>query len=227
MNGLRAFLRDNSLSLFFGGLFLGALVVQAVAGQDAFNEEQRQHHSEEIGFWRYVTSAQFGAAVLENWQSEYLQFTLFTLATVWLIQRGSPESKRPEKVGTESEEEQRIGEHAHEDSPIWARVGGVRTFLYSNSLLIVMGLIWLGSWVAQAVSGWTEHTDERLEHQRDSMSFADYLGSSDFWERTMQNWQSEFLAVGSMAILAVYLRQRGSPESKPVGAPHDATEVSG
>jgi hypothetical protein len=224
---IRNFARDNGLSLFFGGLFLGALVAQAVAGQDAFNEEQRQHASEEIGFWRYVTSAQFGAAVLENWQSEYLQFTLFIVMTVWLLQRGSPESKEPGKEGLESEEEQKIGEYAQEDSPLWARAGGVRTFLYSNSLLIVMGLIWIGSWVAQAVSGWTEQADERLEHQRDALSFWDYLGSADFWERTLQNWQSEFLAVGSMAILAVYLRQRGSPESKPVGAPHDATSVEG
>ena len=227
MSRLRAFVHDNGLSLFFGALFVAALLGQAVAGQDGFNEEQRQHGSEEIGFWRYVTSAQFAAAVLENWQSEYLQFTLFILVTVWLIQRGSPESKQPGKEGTESDEDQKIGEHAEEDSPRWARARGVRLFLYSNSLLIVMGLIWVGSWVAQAVSGWTEFTDERLEHQRDSLSFWEYLGSSDFWERTLQNWQSEFLAVGSMAILAVYLRQRGSPESKPVGAPHDATSIEG
>jgi hypothetical protein len=227
LSSVRVFVRENGLSLFFGAIFLAALIAQAVVGQDAFNEEQRQHHSEEVGFWRYVTSAHFGGAVLENWQSEYLQFTLFTLATVWLIQRGSPESKAPGEGGTGREDEQRIGEHAQPDSPVWARVGGLRTFLYSNSLLIVMGLIWLGSWVAQGVAGWTEHTGERLDHQRDSLSFWEYLGSSDFWERTLQNWQSEFLAVGSMAILAVYLRQRGSPESKPVGAPHDATEGSG
>ena len=227
MSRVRAFLHDNGLSLFFGALFLGALVGQAIAGQDGFNEEQRQHGSEEIGFWRYVTSAQFAAAVLENWQSEYLQFTLFILVTVWLIQRGSPESKQPGEEGMESEEEQKIGEHAQEDSPLWARVGGVRTFLYSNSLLIVMGLIWLASWLAQAVSGWTERVDERFEHQRDSITLLEYVGSSDFWERTFQNWQSEFLAVGSMAILAVYLRQRGSPESKPVGAPHHETSVEG
>jgi uncharacterized protein DUF6766 len=227
MSRARAFVHDNGLSLFFGALFLAALFGQAVAGQDGFNEEQRQHGSEEIGFWRYVTSAQFAAAVLENWQSEYLQFTLFILVTVWFVQRGSPESKQLGKEGLESEKDQKLGEHAEDDSPRWARVGGVRTFLYSNSLLIVMGLIWVGSWVAQAISGWTEFTDERLEHQRDSLSFWEYLGSSDFWERTLQNWQSEFLAVGSMAILAVYLRQRGSPESKPVGAPHDATSVEG
>jgi hypothetical protein len=221
------FLRNNSLSLGFGAMFLLAVVFQAVAGQDTFNEEQIEHHGEEVGFWRYVTSSQFGAAVLENWQSEYLQFTLFILLTVWLLQRGSPESKEPGKAGLESEEDQKIGDHAEQGSPRWARAGGLRTFLYSNSLLIVMGLIWLGSWAAQAVAGWTQFTDHRLEHQRDSLSFGEYLGSSDFWERTLQNWQSEFLAVGSMAILAVYLRQRGSPESKPVGAPHEATGVEG
>jgi hypothetical protein len=224
---VRAFLRDNGLSLAFGAMFLLALAFQAVAGQDSYNEEQLEHQGEEVGFWRYVTSSQFAAAVLENWQSEYLQFTLFILLTVWLLQRGSPESKELNKAGTESEKDQKLGEHAEPRSPRWARVGGLRTFIYSNSLLLVMGVIWLGTWAAQALSGWTEFTEHRLSHQRDSLSFGEYLGSSDFWERTLQNWQSEFLAVGSMAILAVYLRQRGSPESKPVGAPHDATGVEG
>jgi hypothetical protein len=91
----------------------------------------------------------------------------------------------------------------------------------------VMGAIWLATWLAQSITGATEYNSERLDHQQDAVSWAEYLTRPDFWEKTLQNWQSEFLAVGSMAILAVYLRQRGSPESKPVGAPHDATGVEG
>ena len=227
MSRVRAFVRDNGLAVTFGVLFLVALVLQAIAGHADFNEDQREHLSPEIGFWRYVVSAHYGVAVLENWQSEYLQFTLFILLTVWLLQRGSPESKEMDKAGRESDEAQKVGDHAKPDSPAWARAKGWRQTLYSNSLLIVMGVIWVGSWAAQAVTGWTEYTERRFDHQRGPVSFTDYLGTGDFWERTLQNWQSEFLAVGSMAILAVYLRQRGSPESKPVGAPHHATGVEG
>jgi hypothetical protein len=227
MDAARRFAWHNSLSLCFLVLFLGALVAQALVGWDAFNESQDRHHAEHVSFWRYVVSSEYGAAVMENWQSEYLQFTLFILITIWLVQRGSTESKELGKEGLESEKDQRIGEHADPDSPLWARVGGIRTFLFSNSLLIVMLLIWIGSWLAQSVTSLSAYNEERFSHQQASVSWLSYLGTSDFWEKTLQNWQSEFLAVGSMAILSVYLRQRGSPESKPVGAPHDTTGVEG
>jgi hypothetical protein len=174
-----------------------------------------------------VASSDFVVDVLENWQSEYLQFTLYILGTVWLLQRGSPESKELGKAGGESDEEQRVGRHADERSPRWARVGGIRTRLYSNSLVLVMTGIWLVSWAGQAVAGRVAYNAEQFDHQEAALSWLQYLGSSDFWNRTVQNWQSEFLAVGSMAVLSIYLRQRGSPESKPVGAPHEATGVEG
>ena len=224
---MRRFPRENSLTIVFGVLFLGALAGQAVAGYHDFNNDQAQHHGSALSFGRYLTSSQFGSAVMENWQSEYLQFTLFVLFTVWFVQRGSPESKELGKEGRESDKDQQVGAHAHRYTPRWARVGGFRTFLYSNSLLIVMGAIWIGTWFAQSVTSLTDYNATRLEHREDAISWASYLGTADFWEKTLQNWQSEFLAVGSMAILAVYLRQRGSPESKPVGASHDATGVEG
>jgi hypothetical protein len=224
---VRAFVRHNGLSLFFLGLFLAALVFQAIAGHADFNEDQDRHGDPRISLGRYVLSSEFGTAVMENWQSEYLQFTLFVLLTVWLLQRGSPESKELDKAGRESDEEQKVGEHAEEGSPRWAKVAGLRRTIYENSLLLVMGAIWLGTWFAQSVTGATEYNAERLGHQQDPVSWAEYLTRPDFWEKTLQNWQSEFLAVGSMAILAVYLRQRGSPESKPVGAPHHTTGVEG
>jgi hypothetical protein len=224
---MRSFVRHNGLSLVFLVLFVLALVFQAIAGHADFNEDQLRHGDAELSLGRYILSSEFATAVLENWQSEYLQFTLFILLTVWLIQRGSPESKEPHKAGRGSDEEQRVAEHAGDSSPRWARVRGWRLTLYENSLLIVMVAIWLGSWVAQSVTGVAEYNAERLDHQELPVSWADYLTRADFWEKTLQNWQSEFLAVGSMAILAVYLRQRGSPESKPVGAPHHSTGVEG
>ena len=117
--------------------------------------------------------------------------------------------------------------HAETRSPAWAKVGGLRTLAFSNSLLFVMGAIWVASWLAQSITGVGEYNAERLEHERAAISWLNYLGTANFWEKTLQNWQSEFLAVGAMGILSVYLRQRGSPESKPVGAPHDATSVEG
>jgi hypothetical protein len=226
-------LKHNGLSIFFALIFLGALGGQAVAGYHERNHNETVHarlageEPKTISFGRYLTSSEFGEAVMENWQSEYLQFALFVFATIWLLQRGSPESKELNKAGLESESDQMVGKHARRDSPRWARVGGIRTFLFSNSLLIVMGLIFLGSWFAHSVTGWSDYNSEQLEHGARGVGWVTYLGTADFWETTLQNWQSEFLAVGSMVVLSIYLRQRGSPESKPVGAAHDATGVHG
>jgi hypothetical protein len=222
---VRRFVRNNSLSLTFLGLFLTALVLQALAGHADFNEDQDRHGDPHVSLGRYLVSSSFAVAVLENWQSEYLQFFLFILLTVWLVQQGSPESKELGKEGRESDKDQKVGAHAGAQSPAWARAAGLRRALYENSLIIVMGLIWVGSWFAQSITGVVEYNTVRLDHHEAPVSWANYLTRPDFWEKTLQNWQSEFLAVGSMAILAVYLRQRGSPESKPVGTPHSATGV--
>jgi hypothetical protein len=220
-------LRNHGLGLFFLVIFLAALIGQAFTGQDSFNHAQVAHQSDPISLWRYVTSSSYWADVLENWQSEYLQFTLYIFVTVWLVQKGSPESKPLDQVGTESDEDQRVGRFARADSPKWARLGGLRTRIYSNSLVLVMLTIWMLSWLGQAVAGRIGYNADQLDHHQAPVALGTYLTTSDFWNRTLQNWQSEFLAVGSMAVLSIYLRQRGSPESKPVGAAHSATGVEG
>jgi hypothetical protein len=220
--------RDNSLSLTFLALFLLAAVGQSIAGQRVFNEDAVAHGSETYSYGRYLVSSHFGQALLENWQSEYLQFALFVLATIWLVQRGSNESKPLENVGRESDQMQRVGRFAGPSSARWARYGGgVRRWLYSNSLLLVMTAIFFGSWLAQSATGWARYNTEQEEHGDPTVSWSDYVLRADFWEDTLQNWQSEFLAVGSMVVLTIYLRQRGSPESKPVGAGHGETGASG
>ena len=224
---MRRFVKENSLSLVFGLLFLSALVGQAFAGWHQLNDEQVAEGFPAISLGGYLTSADFAVDVTENWQSEYLQFLLYVVFTVWLLQRGSPESKPLKDAGQESDEKQRIGAYARPDSPRSARAGGLRTALYSRSLGIVMGSIFLMSWLVQSVAGWASYNETRLQQLRDPIPWVGYLGNADFWARTLQNWQSEFLAVGSMAVLSIYLRQRGSPESKPVGAPHDTTGVEG
>ncbi|MGH3360971.1 MAG: DUF6766 family protein [Nocardioides sp.] len=224
---MKKFVATSSLSLFFGALFLGSLVAQAFAGRAEYNEEQLGDGLAPVGLSDYVLSAHFAVDVTENWQSEYLQFTVFILATVWLFQRGSPESKSQHELGQESEKQQKLGRWAGDDSSAWAKAGGWRTALYSRSLGLVMGLIFLACWSVQAISGWAVYNEERLNRLQDPVGFGSYLLAPDFWSRSLQNWQSEFLAVGSMVVLAIYLRQRGSPESKPVGVSHEATGVEG
>jgi hypothetical protein len=224
---VRKSLRHNSLGLFFGAIFLLALAGQAIAGWKTFNDDQIASHLGLISLPHYLTTASFAADVAENWQSEYLQFLLYIVATAWLLQVGSPESKELDKAGLESAKDQKLGRYADAKSPAWAKVGGLRTALFSWSLSLVMGLIFFTSWFAQSFAGLGGFNETRLQRLQDPISWGSYLQNADFWSRTLQNWQSEFLAVGSMAVLSIYLRQRGSPESKPVGEAHTSTGIEG
>jgi hypothetical protein len=224
---VRKALRNHSLGLFFGVIFLASLAGHALAGWHAFNAEQAAEGLGTLSLGRYLVSSDFAVDVTENWQSEYLQFLLYITATVWLLQRGSPESKELDKAGQESDEDQKVGRYADDHSPRWAAVGGLRTTLFSWSLALTMGTIFLLSWLAQSVAGRVAFNETRLGRLQDPLSWTEYVTNADFWSRSLQNWQSEFLAVGSMAVLAIYLRQRGSPESKPVGEAHDATGIEG
>jgi hypothetical protein len=230
---IRRALRHNGLGLFFLVIFLAALAGQAVAGHAKFNEDEIAHarllhqSPETVSLGRYVTSADFARSVAENWQSEYLQFAVFILAGIYLVQRGSTESKTLDAAGPESDEEQQIGEHADEHSPLLARVGGWRTAIYGHSLLAVMLAIFFASWFAQSIAGRSVYNDQQIEHKEATVSWGAYVRSADFWESTLENWQSEFLAVGSMAVFSIYLRQRGSSQSKPVGAGDTETATEG
>jgi hypothetical protein len=224
---MRRFVKDNALGLFFLVAFVLALAGQSLAGNAAANAQRLADGGSALSWPAYVTSSGFAVDVAENWQSEYLQFLLFIVITVWLVQRGSPESKKPGKEGAGSDAEQQTGPHATPDSPAWAAANGLRRSLYSNSLGLIMGLIFVLSWLAQSVAGTASYNAEQLAQLQDPVNWGQYVLSADFWNRTLQNWQSELLAVLSMVVLSIYLRQRGSPESKPVGAPHEVTDVEG
>ncbi|MET8509182.1 DUF6766 family protein [Streptomyces sp. NPDC004787] len=221
------FWRSNSLTLVFGGAFLVVLAAQAVAGRAEFNEQLAVAGLQQVGLGDYLMSSDFAVDVTENWQSEFLQFFLYVFGTVHLLQRGSPESKPLDDAGPESERKQRMGDHADAESPRWAGTKDWRQALYSRSLGLAMAVFFFLSWFAQSVAGAAAYNGERLRELQAPIGWGAYLVSSDFWSRSLQNWQSELLAVSAMAILSVYLRQRGSPESKPVGAPHSATGVEG
>jgi hypothetical protein len=224
---VRSVLGQHGLTLFFGLILLLALLGQSLAGMAEFNGQQVASGLDTVSYAEYITSSDFGVDVAENWQSEFLQFFLYIIATVWLVQRGSTESKELGKAGRESDEEQQVGAYAEADSPAWARAGGWRLAVYSRSLGTMMGTIFLLSWFAQSIAGRAAYNGQQLSQLEDPVSWFGYVTSADFWSRTLQNWQSEFLAVASMAAFSIYLRQRGSPESKPVGAAHDATGTEG
>lgn len=213
-------LRDNALSLTFLTIFVLALIGQSLAGHTFNNEELLSHGQPTIGYLEFVTSSAFLVDVAENWQSEFLQFFLFIFATIWFVQKGSPESKKPGDEGVGDDHSQLVGVHARADSPAWARAGGIRQWIYSNSLLLVMGTVFLLSWFAQSLGGLVVMNQDNTQHGTAPITWVEYLVSADFWNRTLQNRQSEFLAVGAMVAFAIYLRQRGSSESKPVGLPH-------
>src|SRR5690242_891017 len=185
---MRRIIRDNGLVLFFGAIFLLALGLQSVAGYHDFNDRQIADGASPVTFGTYVTSSDFGVDVAENWQSEYLQFALYILATVYLVQRGSPESKPVGKEGTESDEDQQVGRHAKPDSPAPARAAGPRLWWYSNSLGLIMVLLFLGSWTAQGVAGRAAYNADQLRNFQDPVGFWEYVGAPDFWNRTLQNW---------------------------------------
>jgi hypothetical protein len=222
-----AVLKENGLSAFFAALFVATITAQSFAGQHSYNAEQREHGSSGVSWWEYVRSPDYWGAIMENWQSEFLQFAVFIGATIWLVQKGSNESKKLEDVGRETDEQQKVGSHTVARSPRWAKAGGLKTRLYENSLLVTMLAIFVATWLAQSLNEWRTFNEERQEHAGTTMSWGRYLVDPDFWEKTLQNWQSEFLAVGVMVAFTIFLRQRGSPESKPVGAPHDETGTSG
>ena len=225
---MRRFVRENGLSLFFLGLFLATVVGQSFAGQHAANAERAERGEQPLSWWSYLVSPEFGGAVLENWQSEFLQFSLFVLATIWLVQKGSNESKELDQVGAESDQRQQVGGHAPPNAPKAAKRGrGLVRRLYENSLVCAMSVIFVLAWAGQSVNNWRQGNEDALEHGGKAIGWLDYVVTADFWERSLQNWQSEFLAVGTMAVFTIYLRQRGSPESKPVGAPHEETASSG
>ena len=218
---MRRFLRENGLSLAFGTAFLATLLAQSFAGYLDNNHELVAHHGETLSYGRYLVSSEFGAAVMENWQSEFLQFTLYIVATIWLVQRGSNESKPIEDADYGSDEEELLGRHSSPRSPKWARAGGWRTRLYSNSLGLLMAMLFLGSWLSESFGAWTQYNSDQTAHMEPTVSWLTYLGTSNFWERSLENWQSELLAVGSMVVFTIYLRQRGTPESKPAGSAHE------
>jgi hypothetical protein len=218
---MRQFFRDNGLLLTMFGLFAVFLVAQSVTGYRVDNDDRHEHDEPTIAFRDYLTSGHFIEATFENWESEYLQMGAYVLFTAFLVQRGSAESKDPDKEEPVDEDPRQ--ERYRPDAPWAVRHGGVALSLYEHSLTIVLLLFFLFSFIMHAIGGAREYSEEQLAHGGHAVSTFEFLHTPEFWFQSFQNWQSEFLAVASLVALSIFLRQRGSPESKPVAAAHGET----
>ena len=216
------FLKNNGLSLVVVTAFLGIwLVGQTWAGMRTNNMERREDGESTVTFGEYLTTAHFGEATFENWESEFLQMGAYVLLTVWFRQKGSAESKKLD--GKEPVDEDPAKHRDDKDAPWPVRVGGIPEALYKNSLSIAFFAMFLASWFLHAMTGAHEYSAEQLAHGGQPVDTVHYATRAQFWFESMQNWQSEFLAVAAIVLLSIFLRQEGSPESKPVHVPHGET----
>jgi hypothetical protein len=217
---MRRLLRDNSLSIVLLGIFVLTLIGHAVTGWRHHLHEAADHGQPPVTLMEYVASADFVESVTENWESEFLQMAMFVVLTVFLYQKGSPESNDPDEDPDAESDPPR----APADAPKAVRAGGWRLRVYGHSLSLALIALFLASFALHAVSSRRQYNEERAEHGDPPITLAQHLCRSRFWYESFQNWQSEFLSVGVLVLLSVWLRERGSAQSKPVAAPHRANE---
>ena len=216
----------HSLALACFTLFAIFLLAQSLTGWQSYNDDQLDHGEITVSYRSYLTTGDFVEATLENWESEFLQMGAFVLLTVFLVQRGSGESKEP--GGDDVDEDPRL--HRTDPSAPWpVRKGGLWLKLYENSLLLAFLVLFLLSMLGHALGGLAAFNVEQQNHGQQTVSLLSFATSAEFWFQSFQNWQSEFLAVGSIVVLTVVLRQRGSAESNlsPPPMPRPAADVRG
>ena len=215
--GLKEFVHANSLSLTLFLLFFIFLGGQILTGHRSYNLEQRLQSEPTESLLAYVFSGHSIEATFENWESEFLQMWAFVLLTVWLRQKGAADSREADKEQLHNESEPRKGS----PWPVWR--GGMARKFYEHSLSLALLGLFCFSFALHAMGGKEEFNQELNHYGQAAVSLVGYLGTSRFWFESFQNWQSEFLSVGLLIVFSIFLREKGSPESKPVNAPHAET----
>ena len=215
------FFRNNGLSVVMLVLFLFSLLGQSIMGFHEYNQDQEAHKQPTVSYAQYHTTGHFVEAVFENWESEFLQMAAYVILTACLFQKGSAESKDPDKESPSDEDPAKSKDK--KDAPWPVRRGGLALKLYQNSLFSVLFLLFLMSFALHAAGGAKEYNEDQRAHGAPTVTTVEYVGTSRFWFESFQNWQSEFLSVAAIVLLSIWLRQQGSPESKPVAAPHSQT----
>lgn len=215
---MKKFFRDNGLSIVLLLLFLGSFVGHTLSGWMDYNGDQEEHGQPQVTLGGYMKTGSYGESVFENWESEFLQMGLYVILTSFLFQRGSAESKDPDEETVDPRTK------AKEPGVPWpVSRDGWLLVLYSNSLAIALLALFALSMAGHAITGAVAHNEEALTHHQPLLTTGQYFGSAQFWFESFQNWQSEFLSIFAIVVLSIWLRQYGSPESKPVHAPHSQT----
>jgi hypothetical protein len=214
-------LRDNGLSLVLLALFLFSIIGQSIAGLAHFNEEQHEHGQSPVTYVEYIASAAFAESVFENWESEFFQMAVYVILTAFLFQRGSAESKDPDKSEDVDEDPHR--HRSDPDAPYPVKTGGLLLSLYQYSLSLALVLLFVVSFCLHWISSTKESCREQLLHGGTCTPMLANLKGATFWFESFQNWQSEFLSIAVVVVFSIFLRHRGSPESKPVHASHKDT----
>jgi hypothetical protein len=218
---MKQLLRRNGLSIALFGLFLLFQLGLSIVGLQQYNQEQENHGQPRIDYVSYISSGSFLEATMENWESEFLQMFGYVLLTAFLFQKGSAESKKPDEQEA-VDRDPRLSRDKP-DAPWPVREGGVILLLYENSLSLAFFLLFLISFLLHAIGGAQEYSQQELAHGGHAVTVTEYLGTAQFWFESLQNWQSEFFSIGVMVLLTIVLRQKRSPESKPVDSPHNMT----
>ena len=213
--------RNNALALSMLVLFIIPLLGQSGVGHHVYNQEQVEHGEPEVSYLGYLKTGHFVESVFENWESEFLQMAMYVVLTAILVQEGSAESKKGD--GSDPQDEEPRDHQSNPDAPWPGSPGGLALAVYEHSLSIALFLLFLLSFFLHAAGGAKEYSAEQVAHGGSEVRILEYMTTSQFWFESLQNWQSEFLAVFAIVVLSIFLRQRGSAESKPVFAPHSAT----
>jgi len=214
-------IRNHGLTIVLLVMFLFSILGQSIAGAATYNEEQRDHAGTPISWLGYLQTGHFVEAVFENWESEFLQMGVYVLLTAMLHQKGSAESKDLDGKDPVDEDPRQAADKQHAPWPV--RYGGITLRLYEHSLSISLLMLFVVSFLLHAAGGARVYSEEQLLHGGEAVSMLGYLETSQFWFESFQNWQSEFLSIAVVVVLSIFLRERGSPESKPVAAPHEQT----
>lgn len=222
-SAMRRRLRNNGLAIALFAIFAAILIGQSLVGWHVYNQDQREHGEATVGYVAYLQTPAFMEVTFENWESEFLQMAAYVLLTAWLFQKGSAESRDPDAPDGEDGGAPVSDGTPHDERPWPVRRGGLWLRLYEHSLLIAFTLLFTLSFVLHAIGGAGQYSQEQEAHGGHAVSVLHYLTTAQFWFESLQNWQSEFLAVFAIVVLTIFLRQKGSPESKAVDAPHHQT----
>jgi hypothetical protein len=216
---MKNFFKNNGLSIVMFLLFLGSLSGQVVTGLKQHNQEMQEQGGEQLQFGEYLTSGHFLQSTFENWESEFLQMALLMILSMFLFQKGSAESKDPDK----EEEVDREPDPKKKDAPWAVKKGGVILIIYKHSLCYTLSLLFILSFLLHWHGSLKDYNEEQRLKHKPTETATEYLSNSRFWFESFQNWESEFLSIFAIVVLSIFLREQGSPQSKPVDAPNSQT----